>query len=124
MTEQELIQLWNMNRKQIITAQFAPTFLLTASIALLQFGLIETGWLIKFAALGILLASGILGALSQYSAATESIAVAKDLAALPATSAIGKQIISLAPWQNVVRFVTPAVFTAIFVLIFAALHGF
>ena len=124
MTELELIQLWNKNRQQIITAQFAPTFLLTASIGFLQFGLIETGWLVKFAALGILLASGILGALSQFSAATEAIAVAKDLAALPATSTIAKRIISLAPWQNVVRFITPAVFTAIFLFIFAALHGF
>lgn len=121
MTEYELIQLWNKNRNQIVLAQFAPTFLLTAMVALMQFGLLEQGLLTKLAALLVLLASGILGALVQYSAATEAISVAGEITRLPDLSIVSQRVETLAPWLNVVRFVTPAVFTVIFLVIAAAL---
>jgi len=121
LTEYELIQLWNKNRNQIVFAQFAPTFLLTAMVALMQFGLLEADILTKQAALLVLLASGILGALVQYSAATEAMSVAKEIARLPELSVVSNRVQTLAPWLNVVRFVTPAVFTAIFLVIAIAL---
>jgi hypothetical protein len=121
LTEHELIQLWNKNRNQIVLAQFAPTFLLTAMVALMQFGLLEQDVLTKLAALLILLASGILGALVQYSAATEAMSVANEIAHLPERSLVSSRVQTLAPWLNVVRFVTPAVFTAIFLVIAIAL---
>ena len=121
MTEYELIQLWNKNRNQILFAQFAPTFLLTAMVALMQFGLLDADILTKQAALLVLLASGILGALVQYSAATEAMSVAKEISRLPELSVVSSRVQTLAPWLNVVRFVTPAVFTAIFLVIAIAL---
>lgn len=121
MTEYELIQLWNKNRNQIVFAQFAPTFLLTAMVALMQFGLLDADILTKQAALLVLLASGILGALVQYSAATEAMSVAKEISRLPELSVVSNRVQTLAPWLNVVRFVTPAVFTAIFLVIAIAL---
>jgi hypothetical protein len=51
--------------------------------------------------------------------------VAADLAALKTRSATSNRAVSLAPWFNVVKFVTPAVFGVIFLLLMAALllHG-
>jgi hypothetical protein len=121
MTEPELIQLWMKTRQQIIIAQLAPTALLITTVALLQFGLAQASWPVRLAALGILLASGILGALAEYSAANEGQAAAKELAALPKPSLVAARIASQGKWQFVVRFVTPAIFVAIFVCLAYAL---
>jgi hypothetical protein len=121
MTERDLVELWNKARLHIVLAQLAPTFLLIVTVWLLSEGLGEADALVRFAALGILLASGILGALAQYSAATEALAVSKDLAAVHSESQLVRQVARFGPWMNVVRFVTPAIFAAIFALIFLAL---
>jgi hypothetical protein len=121
MNHAELIQQWNKLRDQVIIAQLAPSALLITSIALLQFGLADARLWVKLAFAGILLASGILGALAEYAAATEAISVAEDLRQNPEHSFQSKQIIAFSPWMNVVRFVTPAIFVAIFVAIIFAL---
>lgn len=117
MTERELIELWNRSRLHIIISQLGPIFLLIVSVGLMVFGLGEAEPLVRYAALGILLASGILGALVQYQAATEAIAISRDVAALKSASFTAKRIVSLAPSLNVVRFVTPTIFVVIFVFI-------
>lgn len=123
MNERELLDLWNMNRLHIVLSQLAPTFLLIVTVWLMTVGLLEANSLVKFSALGILLASGILGALVQYSSATDAMAVAADVAALKSASRASARVVSFAPWLNVVRFVTPAIFVVIFILIAAALLG-
>jgi len=120
MNNAELIQQWNKLRDQVIIAQLAPSALLITSVALLQFGLANASLWVRLAFAGILLASGILGALAEYAAATEAIAVAKDLAAGEQTAQT-KQIVAFSKWMNVVRFITPAIFVAIFVAILIAL---
>ncbi len=121
MTENELFTAWQRARLHVIVSQAAPTFLLIATIALFSVGLAQTPLLVRIATLGILLASGILGALVQFSSAAEAQAVAADLAALKTHSATSERVISLAPWLNVVKFATPAVFGIIFLLFMAAL---
>ena len=121
MTEHELISLWTRARWQIIVSQFAPTFLLTALVAFLSLGLAEAELSVRIAAAGILLASGILGALTQIASANEGLAIVADLCALPASSALGRGVIASAPWINVVRFLTPAVFVVVYIAILAAL---
>lgn len=121
MNNAELIQQWNKLRDQVIFAQLAPSALLITSVALLQFGLADARAWVKLAFAGILLASGILGALAEYAAATEAMAVAADLEAAGAESRQAKQIISFSPFMNVVRFVTPAIFVGIFGAILIAL---
>lgn len=123
MNERELLDLWNMNRLHIVLSQLAPTFLLIVTVWLMTVGLLEANSLVKFSALGILLASGILGALVQYSSATDAMAVAADVAALKSASRASARVVSFAPWLNVVRFVTPAIFVVIFILIASALLG-
>jgi len=123
MNNAELIQQWNKLRDQVVIAQLAPSALLITSVALLQFGLADAGFWAKLAFAGILLASGILGALAEYAAATEAIAVAGDIAASSEQTRQTKQIVAFSPWMNVVRFVTPAIFVAIFGAILLALFA-
>lgn len=122
MNEAELIRLWQKSRQQIIVAQLAPTFLLITTAGLVE-QVREAGQMAVWAVLGILLASGILGALAEYTAAHEAQAVSKDLAALKAKSALSQTIIKSAVWMHVVKYLTPAIFVVIFVALLAALLG-
>lgn len=121
MTERELLELWNKNRQHIVLSQVGPIFLLIVTVALIMLGLVAAPPVVKWAALGILLASGILGALVQYSSATEAMAIAADLAEVKDPSRVSRQAIASAKWLNVVRFVTPTIFILIFLLLAAVL---
>jgi hypothetical protein len=121
MNELDLVQLWNRLRNQIIFSQLAPTFLLIVTIALLNDGLADAAEPVKWATLGILLASGIFGFLAQYSAATEARAVLSDLKTLKSKSKVATQLIRFSSWLDVIRFVTPSIFVTIYVLLCIAL---
>ena len=120
MNEAELIRLWQKSRQQIIVAQLAPTFLLITTAGLVE-QVREAGQMAVWAVVGILLASGILGALAEYTAAHEAQAVSKDLAALKAKSALSQTIIKSAVWMHVVKYLTPVIFVGIFIALFLAL---
>ena len=122
MTEKDLLELWLRTRNQLVISQLAPTFLLITTVGLV--GTIrELGLYVSLAAAGILFASGILGALVQYSASAEAQAIAKDLKELPLKSLVASRVISLGPWLNVSKFLTPAIFTGIFAFLLLALFG-
>ena len=120
MNELELIRLWQKSRQQIIIAQLAPTFLLITTAGLIN-EIRATGQIAVWAGIGILLASGILGALAEFTAANEAQALSKDLAALKSKSALSGTIIRTSPWMSVVKYLTPAIFVGIFILLFVAL---
>ena len=121
MSERDLIELWSKARWHIIVSQLAPTGLLGFTVWLGILDLAGTSLALRISAAGILLASGTLGALAQYSAAAEVMAIARDLVAVPPASTIGRQIVALAPLLNVVRFVTPAIFIDVFVALMVEL---
>ncbi|KFF59801.1 hypothetical protein JF66_08690 [Cryobacterium sp. MLB-32] len=121
MTEHDLIALWSKARWHIIISQLAPTFLLTSLVALLVLGLGAAEFSVRVAAAGILLASGVLGALVQIAAANEGLAIIADLRATAPTSALSHRIVASGPWVNVVRFLTPGVFVVVYVALLAAL---
>jgi hypothetical protein len=121
MTELDLIQLWNKLRNQVIFSQLAPTFLLIATISLINDGLANAAIEVRFATMGILLASGIFGYLAQYSSATEARAVIADIRTLKTKSKVATQIIRFASWLDVIRYVTPTIFVAIYVFLGLAL---
>jgi hypothetical protein len=122
MNEQELIQNWQKTRLHIILAQLAPTALLGFA-ALAAPAIAASGWVMSLAFALILLASGILGALAEYSAAAEAQATIDDLKSLPGDSAQRRRIIAFRPWLEVVKYVTPAIFIAIFAVLLFALFG-
>jgi len=121
MNELDLIQLWSKLRNQIIFSQLAPTFLLIVTIALLNDGLAQTPEPVRFATLGILLASGIFGYLAQYSAATEARAVLAEIRNLKTRSKISSQLLKFSNWLDIIRYVTPTIFVIIYVLLVIAL---
>lgn len=122
MSEKDLLELWHKTRNQLVISQLAPTFLLITTVGLV--GTIrDLGLYVSLAAAGILLASGILGALVQFSASAEGQAIAKDLENLYAKSSVATKVISLGPWLNVSKYLTPAIFTAIFAALLLALFG-
>lgn len=121
MTERELLELWNKARLHIIVSQLAPTFLLIATVALLGAGLDQASLAVRIAALGILLASGIMGALAQFSAANDAMAVADQLDELESTGPASASAVALAPWFSVIKWITPAIFAVIFIALFVAL---
>ncbi|AIC47154.1 hypothetical protein [Rhodoluna lacicola] len=120
MNEAELIRLWQKSRQQIIIAQLAPTFLLITTAGLVE-QVRDAGQVTVWAVIGILLASGILGALAEYTAAHEAQAVAKDLGSLKTKSTLAETIVKTAPWMHVVKYLTPAIFVGIFIALFVAL---
>ena len=123
MTERDFIELWSKARWHIIVSQLAPTGLLGFTVWLGILDLGSTSLARRISTAGILLASGILGALAQFSAASEGMAIARDLIAVPPASITGRQIVALAPLLNVVRFVTPVIFIAVFVALMVELFA-
>ncbi len=121
MTEAELIHEFQRNRLHIILAQLAPTGLL-AFAAIATPTIAQSQMFVIHAFALILLASGILGALAEYSAASQAQAVIDDLKALPGESKLRNRVISFRPWLEVVKYVTPAIFVLIFLAILAALY--
>lgn len=122
MNEQDLIRNWQTNRLHVMLAQIAPTGLLAfAAIATPTIAGYDEFTKLAFAL--ILLASGILGALAEFSAAAEAQATIDDLKALPGDSALRKRIVAARPWLEIVKFVTPTIFVAIFAAILIALFG-
>ena len=121
MIELELIQLWNKLRNQVIFSQLAPTFLLIATVSLLNDGLATQPLAVKTATLGILLASGIFGYLAQYSAATEARALLAEIRTLKTKSKLSSQLLKFAKWLDVIRYVTPTIFVGIYVVLGIAL---
>lgn len=115
---QDTYHRWHQLRMTIVLSQLGPTFLLILTIALLQFGLADTSLMTRLAAAGILLASGILGALVQFGAASEAGALAADVD--PQTPA-ERAVVAAASWMWVVKFVTPTVFVGIYAALMAAL---
>jgi hypothetical protein len=118
--EKDLIELWNRARTHLVIAQFAPTFLLITTVGLVP-EIVNAGVAVAGATWGILLASGILGALVEFSAAEEAQAIARDIRALSSNSAVSQRIVAIAPWLNVAKYVTPTIFVGIFVALSVAL---
>ena len=120
MSEQELIQNYLKMRMQIIVSQLAPTVLLGFSVFITP-TIATYNDPLKFAFVFILLASGILGALAQFTASREMTSVAADLGALDNPSRTAKGITQWAQLYWIPMFVTPAIFLVIFIAIIAGL---
>jgi hypothetical protein len=119
-TEKDLLDLWNRARTHLVFAQLAPTFLLITTVGLVP-AVRESGSAAIWATLGILLASGILGALVEFAAAHEAQAIARDLAGIAKPSHASRTAIRFAPWLHVAKFVTPTIFVGIFIALTFAL---
>ena len=114
MDERELIARWTTARNHIVLSQIAPTFLLAVSLVLFVLGVATQPVAVRLAMTGILLASGILGAVVQITAASEGLGAVRVLAALPDRSPVAQSIVDLGWTMQIVRIVTPIIFLAVF----------
>lgn len=105
---------WLEARRIIVFSQVAPTFLLITTVGLIQFGLGEAGLPLQIATSGILLASGLLGALVQFQAVREAREIAHD-------PEVSRSIRSAAKWLWAVQLIPPSIFSLIFAALMWAL---
>ncbi len=122
MSESELVSHWARARRDLVLSQLAPTALLGFTVWLMLNGLGEAETAVRIAAAGILLASGILGAVAQYSSASEGEAIGSQLGR-EGSSALASRIAASSRWLWIVKFVTPSVFIVIFGALLVALFA-
>jgi predicted secreted protein len=121
METSQLIREFNTNRLHLILAQLAPTGLLAfAAIATPEIA--DSGEYLKAGFALILLASGILGALAEYSAASQAQATIDALKLVSDKNPLVERVISFRPWLEIAKFVTPTIFVAIFIAILLGLY--
>lgn len=120
MTESTLLEAWSRARMQLIVAQLAPTFLLITTVGLVPV-IRAAGPATVVAAIGILLASGILGALAEFGAASDARSIAQELGSIGTRSRVAESAMRHAQWLWVPMFVTPVIFVLIFVALVGAL---
>jgi hypothetical protein len=123
MTEHELHGMWASARWHVIASQLAPTLLLAASVGFVMAGVGHMPTPVRLALALILLAGGILGFATEFSAAAEAKAIAADLAALASTSAVTARIIRNARWTTLVTAVGPTIFVLIYLALLWAIFA-
>jgi hypothetical protein len=93
MEEDDLLELWNTKRSQVIHAQIAPTLMLIGVFVVAAFGKFETASDgAKYLAIGVAAATGILAIISQYATIREAEVLLIDLKRLENSSELSKRI--------------------------------
>jgi asparagine N-glycosylation enzyme membrane subunit Stt3 len=93
MDEKNLIKFWHEQRSQVIHAQLAPSIVLIGILALVSIGaFIDAPISVKYFAIGISAAVGVLSIISQYAAIREAEAVVADLKKVENPTLLAKKI--------------------------------
>jgi hypothetical protein len=93
MDEKTLLKLWNEKRSSIISAQLAPTIMLTVIFTLAALGKFQgASHKVQYLTIGIAAATGILAIISQYAAIREAQSLVVDLKKMSGTSSLAKTV--------------------------------
>ena len=93
MDEKGLLELWNIKRSQVISAQIAPTLMLTGVFVLAALGVFENATDgAKYLTIGVAAATGILAIISQYATIREAEVLLIDLKRIENSSELAKRI--------------------------------
>lgn len=93
MEEDDLLELWNTKRSQVIQAQIAPTLMLIGVFVVAAFGKFETATdATKYLTIGVAAATGILAIISQYATIREAEVLLIDLKRIENSSELSKRI--------------------------------
>jgi len=93
MDEKTLLKLWNEKRSSIISAQLAPTIMLTVIFTLSALGKFQgASHKVQYLTIGIAAATGILAIISQYAAIREAQSLVVDLEKMSGTSQLAKTV--------------------------------
>jgi hypothetical protein len=93
MDQDDLLELWNTKRTQIINAQIAPTLMLTGVFVLAALGVFQDATdAAKYLTIGVAAATGILAIISQYATIREAEVLLIDLKRIDKPSELAKRI--------------------------------
>ena len=124
MNEKELLQLWNEKRSQIISAQMAPSLVLIAILVTAGFGKFDAATdSVKYLAIAIAAATGILAVISQYAAIREASALVEDINKLSGASALATKVGASGKFLSLTAVIIVALSAAIFALVVTAVLG-
>lgn len=124
MNEKELLQLWNEKRSQIISAQMAPSLVLIGILVIAGFGKFDSATdSVKYLAIAVAAATGILAVISQYAAIREASALVADINKLSGSSALATKVGASGKYLFLTAVIIVALSAAIFALVVTAILG-
>ena len=124
MEEKTLLTLWNDKRSQIITAQVAPSLVLIAILVVAAFGkFADASDSVKFLAIGVAAATGILAVISQYAAIREAKALLADINQIEKASALAKKVGESSAFLSLTAIAIIVLSLAVFALVLWAVLG-
>jgi hypothetical protein len=124
MNEKELLQLWNEKRSQIISAQMAPSLVLIGILVIAGFGKFDSATdSVKYLAIAVAAATGILAVISQYAAIREASALVADINKLSGPSALATKVGASGKYLSLTAVIIVALSAAIFALVVTAILG-
>lgn len=124
MDEKGLLELWNIKRTQVISAQKAPNLMLIGVFVLAAFGQFDTASnATKYLVLGVAAATGILAIISQYATIREAEALIVDLNRIEKPSELTKKIAASRHLLSLTAIAIVGLGLAIFALVTWAVLG-
>jgi hypothetical protein len=124
MDEITLLKLWNQKRNSIISAQMAPTLMLIGVLIVAGFGKFEGATNeVKFLAIGLAGATGILAIISQYAAIREAEALIIDMKRLKNQSELTKKVADSRGLLSLSAIAIVCIGVAVFALVIFAVLG-
>ena len=124
MEEDDLLELWNTKRSQVIHAQIAPTLMLIGVFVVAAFGKFETATDgAKYLAIGVAAATGILAIISQYATIREAEVLLIDLKRLENSSELSKRLAQSRGFLSMSAIAIVGLGIAVFALVVWAVLG-
>jgi uncharacterized membrane protein len=124
MDEKGLLELWNVKRTQVISAQMGPTIMLIAVLVLAAIGAFDGAPdSVKYLAIGIAAATGILAMITQYATIREAQSLVADLGKLEQPSALAVKIAASRSFLSLTALAFIVIGVGIFVLVVWAVLG-
>ncbi len=124
MDEKGLLELWNVKRTQVISAQMAPTIMLIAVLVLAAIGAFDGAPdSVKYLAIGIAAATGILAMITQYATIREAQSLVADLGKFEQPSALAVKIAASRSFLSLTALAFIVIGVGIFVLVVWAVLG-
>lgn len=124
MNENELLRLWNEKRSQIISAQVAPALVLIGILIIAGFGnFADAADAVKYLAIAVAAATGILAVISQYAAIREASALVVDINKLSSPSALATKVGASGKFLSLTAIIIVALSATIFALLVTAVLG-
>ncbi len=124
MEEDDLLELWNTKRSQVIHAQIAPTLMLIGVFVVAAFGKFETASDgAKYLAIGVAAATGILAIISQYATIREAEVLLIDLKRIENSSELSKRIAQSRGFLSMSAIAIVGLGIAVFALVVWAVLG-